>query len=147
LWRACAVNTGHALSVPNSVLAKASITNEDRIAKRRITPSVVIDANTPAAQIAPLPIALREAARAAMKEAGLEESVSFSNSEKGDGAELLAADKDGLHFVIVINVVLPSNYLTLWKRVHTAAMCGMLGELQKRGIKLGRRRVDMEPAK
>ena len=139
--RCTAVLHGQAVSIPNNILAKASITNESRIAKRRVPIVVVVDAATPAAKLLPLPLQLRDAAKAVLaSNPQLGAGVTCNDEDKAipGGAEVTGADKDGVRYELVLQVPVQGHDRTLWKRVHTAALLAMLAELEKRGIKLGR---------
>ena len=132
--------TSQAVSVPNSLLAKASIVNEARIGVRRINPAVVVDSSTPAELLLRLPLALRDAAKAALKKAGLADGVVALEEAMGGGAMVLTgADVNGITFVLTLAVKIKPPDVNRWKRVHTVALLGMCGELERLKVRLGRR--------
>lgn len=154
--RCTALFFGQMLTVPNSTLAKACITNESRIVARRLPVVVTVDADTPTAKLTPLPVQLRDGAKAAITKAGLGACTSLAKLEakggvgaadeaKGGGAEITGVDKEGITFTLTLSVPLPDDDRTVWKRVHTYAMLGCLGVLEANRIKLGRTHIVREP--
>uniref|UniRef100_A0A7S4EZ62 Mechanosensitive ion channel MscS domain-containing protein n=1 Tax=Chrysotila carterae TaxID=13221 RepID=A0A7S4EZ62_CHRCT len=130
---------GQPCSLPNSMLVRAALQNDSKLRTRRVPLNLVVDGDTPAAKLAALPVALKDAVKEALHEASLDEGVEYVNEANGQAADLVdAAHPAGIHFQLVINVALQSNDMAKWLRVRSVALIGMLNGMERAGVKRGK---------
>lgn len=129
---------GFGCSIPNSMLVQSPIYNWARIQSRRVPLAVVVDGSLTAAQLAPLPRALLNAAKRAAREAG-HVDISFNGEEAGEAAEIAELNgKQGVSMEMIFFVPDVPSDRGRWKRVKTAILLGLMRELEERGVALGR---------
>eukprot|EP00965_Chrysotila_dentata_P222201 6192814-Pleurochrysis_carterae.AAC.1 len=121
------------------MLVRAALQNDSKLRTRRVPLNLVVDGDTPAAKLAALPVALKDAVKEALHEASLDEGVEYVNEANGQAADLVdAAHPAGIHFQLVINVALQSNDMAKWLRVRSVALIGMLNGMERAGVKRGK---------
>ena len=129
---------GFSCSIPNSTLVRSPIYNWARIQNRRVPLTVVVDGTLTAAQLAPLPRALLDAAKRAAREAG-HNDISFNGEAEGEAAEITELNgPQGISMDIVFFVPDVPADRGRWKRIKTAILVGLMHELEERGVALGR---------
>ena len=132
------LDDGFGCSIPNSTLVQSPIYNWARIQSRRVPLAITVDGSLTAAQLAPLPRALLDAAKSAAREAGFVD-ISFNGDELGEAAEITELNgKQGISMELVYFVPDVPSDRGRWKRVKSAILLGMMRELEGRGVALGR---------
>ena len=132
------LDDGFGCSIPNSMLVQSPIYNWARIQSRRVPLGITVDGSLTAAQLAPLPRALLDAAKRAAREAGFVD-ISFNGDELGEAAEITELNgKQGISMELVYFVPDVPSDRGRWKRVRSAILLGMMRELEGRGVALGR---------